>query len=425
VGNSRQLKFNRTNKILTYTNAENQYEYKVLVGIKELQTYNVTPEYIREDSYWVELYNPATKEPVFRSLVNADKSGYLFVNKPEGTAEEEPVIFNKDWTADLPEHITNAVTGVAPPPKTQNTTRRNTRFSMYNNYQGGALGLNRTNASRTNASRTNASRANATRKNAAAEAHRQEIAALQLAATTTLPRTFQESYKAMIRWTVDVPTWTEAAPASYRSVLLFIKPTPPGGVAASYLCVDNWANKSLRYIQPFAALESLYFNNDDGSMSQDNKANLQTLVSAFANIFQTSTASKNKAAPATFEDLNMPPINEAVKNLLCGKRTAQGDILLNPLSAQVLESAQTAVLASYTRHFDNAYQILGRLFTLGKTEVGEPMVKFSDEFTKNPGSARVVLETIIREARSVIASHYIEVETIYADAMKELVKSRA
>jgi hypothetical protein len=52
-------------------------------------------------------------------------------------------------------------------------------------------------------------------------------------------------------------------------------------------------------------------------------------------------------------------------------------------------------------------------------------VRFADAFAKNPGSARVVLEDIIREARSVIASHYIEVETIYSDTVKELSKPRA
>jgi hypothetical protein len=121
----------------------------------------------------------------------------------------------------------------------------------------------------------------------------------------------------------------------------------------------------------------------------------------------------------------MPPINEAVRNLLCSKKTAQGDVMLDPESARILESAQVAILAAYKSHFENAFELLTRLFTIGQTETGEQTVRFADAFAKNSGSARIVLEDIIREARSVIASHYIEVETIYIDTVKELSKPRA
>lgn len=431
LGGSGQLKYSKTTKLLTYTDPENQYEYKTLVGIKDLEEYNVGAEYSREGSYWVELYNPTTREPIFRSLVNADKSGYLFSIKPEGTKEEEPIIFNKDWTSELPEQIMTSITGVAPPPPPAGTgansqTRRNTtRFGPTYRAFGGSSGYpygnNTAGATRKNTVKSAA--------NIAAEAQRAEEAALQLAPTTTLPRAFQESYKSMVRWTLDISTWTEAAPASYRAVLLFIKPTLPAGAAASYLCVDNWTDKSLRYIQPFAALEALYFNKDDGTMTPENKEGLKTLVDAFIGVYQGVTPAKNAAKnsqkpPATFDDVYMPPINEAVRNLLCSKKTAQGDVMLDPESAQILESAQIAILSAYKTHFENAFGLLNRLFTIGKTETGEQTVRFAEAFAKNPGSARQVLEEIIREARSVIASHYIEVETIYTDTVKELSKPR-
>ena len=428
LGGSGQLKYNKTSKLLTYTDPENQYEYRTLVGIRELEDYNVGPEYSREGSYWVELFNPTTREPIFRSLVNADKSGYLFSIKPEGTKEEEPIIFNKDWTSELPEQIMTSITGVAPPPPSatglNGQTRRNIGYGMTYRHGGGGP-YNNNNTLR--ATRKNAVKSAA---NIATEAQRAEEAALQLAPTTTLPRAFQESYKSMVRWTLDISTWTEAAPASYRAVLLFIKPTLPAGAAASYLCVDNWTDKSLRYIQPFAALEALYFNKDDGTMTPENKDGLKTLVDAFISVYQGAAPAKNAAkntqkAPATFDDVFMPPINEAVRNLLCSKKTAQGDVMLDPESAQILESAQLAILAAYKSHFENAFELLTRLFTIGKTETGEQTVRFADAFAKNPGSARVVLEDIIREARSVIASHYIEVETIYSDTVKELSKPRA
>jgi hypothetical protein len=427
LGGSGQLKYNKTTKIVIYTDPENQYEYRALVGVKELETYNVGPEYMREGSYWVELYNTATKEPFFRSLVNADKSGYLFSVKPEGPKEEEPVIFNKDWTTELPEQITTSIQGVAPLPRSPNSqTRRNgSRLDPYGyTRSGGAYGFPyNVNNVQANTTRKNTAKSAA---NIAANTLRQEEASLQLAPTTTLPRAFQESYKSMVRWTLDISTWTEAAPASYRAVLLYIRPTLPAGAAASYLCVDNWTDKSLRYIQPFAALEALYFNKDDGSMTSENRAGLKALVDDFIGIYQGAAPPKNTQGkvPSTFDDVYMPPISEPLKALLCGKRTAQGDVMLDPVSSQILESAQSAILAAYKAHFENAYALLNRLFTIGKTETGEQTVRFADTFAKNPGSARVVLEEIIREARGVIAAHYIDVEHIYADTIKELIKPR-
>jgi hypothetical protein len=231
----------------------------------------------------------------------------------------------------------------------------------------------------------------------------------------------------MVRWTLDISTWTEAAPASYRAVLLFIKPTLPAGQAASYICVDNWIDKPMRFIQPFASLEALYFNKDDGSATPENKTALKDLVTRFNGIYHAVPTTNHVAVrePSTFEDVYLPNINDAIKNTLCSKRTAQGDILIaDPRVAAILESGQLAILNSYKTHFENAYAILNELFTTVKTETGETKVRFADKFAANTGSARTVLEEIIRRARSMIAGHYVDVEEIYSKVLNELAKPR-
>jgi hypothetical protein len=423
---SNQYRYNRVTKMLTYTDPETQYEYKVQVAVLDLEKYNIAPELMREGSYWIELYNPTTREPIFRSLINSDKSGYLFDVKPADSKEEKPVIFNKDWTTELAAQITAGVTGTAPPPKpTTNASRRNnSRYynSVYRSHGGGPYNFNNNLQGRRNSTRKNAPRTNTP-----VDPSKQEEIALQLAATATLPRPFQESYKAMVRWTLDISTWTEAAPASYRAVLLFIKPTLPAGQAASYICVDNWIDKPMRFIQPFAALEALYFNKDDGSATPENKTALKDLVTRFNGIYHAVPTAGQTAAkePSTLEDVYLPNINDAIKNTLCSKRTAQGDIMIpDPRVAAILESGQLAILNSYKSHFENAYAILNELFTTVKTETGETKVRFADKFVANTGSARTVLEEIIRRARSMIAAHYVDVEEIYSKILNELAKPR-
>ena len=426
LSGSNQYRYNRVTKTLTYTDPETQYEYKVLVGVLDMEKYNIAPELMRDGSYWIELYNPTTKEPIFRSLINSDKSGYLFDVKPADSKEEKPVIFNKDWTAELAAQITAGVMGTAPPPKpTTNASRRNN--SRYYNSAYRSRGGGPYNSNNNSYGRHNATRKNAPRTNTPINISKQEEIALQLAATATLPRPFQESYKSMVRWTLDISTWTEAAPASYRAVLLFIKPTLPAGQAASYICVDNWIDKPMRFIQPFAALEALYFNKDDGSATPENKTALKDLVTRFNGIYHAVPTANRVAVkePSTLEDVYLPNINDAIKNTLCSKRTAQGDILIaDPRVAAILESGQLAILNSYKTHFENAYAILNELFTTVKMETGETKVRFADKFVANTGSARTVLEEIIRRARSMIAGHYVDVEEIYSKVLNDLAKPR-
>lgn len=432
--NLNQYKYNKTNKTLIYTDPETNYEYRTLLQIFDIDTYNIDESLIREGSYWIVLYNPTNKEPIFRSLVNADRSGYLFATKPEaGEKQEEAVLFNKDWTTDLGEQITQQVPGKAPEPARNGTnrTRRGTYgYSRGNNFYGGG-DRNYPNATRNDRGRPlNTTRRSPTAMNnvaVAAAALKKQEEDLALSPTTTLPRTFQESYKSMIRFILDIPTWTEAAPGSYRAVLLFIKPTMPAGQASSYICVDNWAEKPMRFVAPYASLEALYYNKDDGTANPENKAALKNLASDFKKIFQINAppkAGERPGEPETFNDVYIPPINEAVKNTLCAKRTAQGEILLDQYGSSILESAQMAILESYKRHFETSFAILNELFKVESRPSEEPKVMFAEQFVRNPGSARGVLEEIIKKARGSIANHYIEVETIYSQAIQQLTKPR-
>lgn len=232
----------------------------------------------------------------------------------------------------------------------------------------------------------------------------------------------------MVRFILDIPTWTEAAPASYRAVLLYVRPTVPTSQASSYICVDNWSEKALRFVQPYASLEALYYNKDDGTSTPDNRAALKNLALDFKKIFQINAPAKpgdQLKEPETFADVYIPPVNEAVRNVLCSKRTAQGDVLVDQFAAAVLESAQMAILESYKRHFEVAFTILNELFKVDSRPSEEPRVMFADIFVKNPGSARNVLEDIIKRARGSIANHYIEVETIYSQAIQQLTAPRS
>jgi hypothetical protein len=387
---------------LVFTDQDDN-QYKVKISIQEPDTYKVSDELIKPNSYWI-LVDTTADKPLWRGLVYPDKKAWVFSATPD-TGIEDPVVFAENWTDDLPADL---LAGVTPQkPVKNNNTQKNRGVPRW-------YGGRRTRRMRGGQNIPKPPVPNTS---------------LNLSSSTTLPRAFQDSYRSMVKWSEDISTWTESAPASYREVLLYISPTAPTGAASSYLCVDNWADKKLRYIPPFASLEALYWNRDDGTADQENQVKLSYLVNELNTLYLQHTTVKpnlatKKNTPTSFMDISTPPVNEAIRNLFCAKRTAQGEVLLDPKFAPILLAAQTEIFELYKAHFDKAHELLTRIFlTSVRNSQGETKVTFSDTFTKSSKGARAELEDLIRETRGVIAAHYVAVETRYYGAIQELLNA--
>ena len=402
--NKPQFKYNNVDKTLTYkSNDETTYEAKL--AVEEMGAFPFDVSYIKTDSYWITLTNPKDNTYIFRILVNKDGSGYLFTSKPsENKKEEKAILFYKDWTTDLASNMITSLTGVKPPTKP---------VSNYNPWRG--FGGSKTKRRRRNTKKRGGAGNNitqgqtVTRKNARFE--------------STLPSKFQEIHKSIIDWQSKFTSWTDAAPASYRSMLLYSKPNMASSASTSYICVDSWTQKSMRNIPPFAALESLYFNRDDGTASYSNKEKLKNLVEDFRNLYSV----KPKNSTNTFEgfdDILIPPIPEKISSEICRLRTAYGDISPDNKYETILQNAQAKILNEFKTHFEDAYAILQMLFDLDtKDKKGGLIIKFSTSFVTNSKGARGALEDIIDIARSKIGYHYFQVESIYHKALQDVLSA--
>jgi hypothetical protein len=407
--NKPQFKYNNTTKILTYiSNDEMLYEGKF--AVEEMGTFPFDISYIKNDSYWITLTNPKDNTYIFRMLVNKDGSGYRFENKPrENDKEEKAIVFYKDWATDLASDMLRSLIGVKAyqKPKDLNYYYNPQRMIGYNRMMGGTRSKKHRNNKKlggSNISRTNSE--SITRKNTKT--------------TSTMPIKFQEIHKSIINWQSKFASWTDACPAAYRSILLYSKPNMAGLASASYFCVDTWTQKSMRNIPPFAALESLYFNRDDGTASYSNKEKLRNLVEDFRNLYSV----KPRNSTTNYEDFNdvlLPSIPEKLNSELCKLQTAYGDISPENKYSEILQVAQTKILDEFKRHFEDAYNILSMLFDLNtKNKKGELIIKFSTSFITNSKGARAALEDIIDIARSKIGYHYYQVESIYIKALKDV-----
>jgi hypothetical protein len=186
----------------------------------------------------------------------------------------------------------------------------------------------------------------------------------------------------------------------------------------------------MRNIAPFAALESLYFNKDDGTASPQNEAKLKKLTNDFIEIYtKVSPALRGTAPvtsePSTFNDVYVPPISDAIKSF-CLRKTTQGDVAVEASQAKILEKAQKDILTLYEKHFDTCYEILKHMFTVENQPNGEVKISFSDSLMSSTKGARNVLEeNFISFAAEAIATHYLDVERIYYKAIQDLIIARA
>lgn len=412
--------YDKLTNILTLT--LDKLIYKVKVVIKDLETYKISEEAtINSDPkgtmdlwYWVELVDPNKGITVHRALLRRGRgivkntngrpidrnvrdtslhrsgNAYIFDNVPPKDDEDTPNDYTEDWPAKLSTVIRDSGVTATPVPVQRNNnsgmTRRGVRFA---NYTGGAR---------------------KTRKMRGGE-------------LDSLPPKYQESYKSLVRWSQAFSTWTEAAPASYREVLLYIAPSAPSSPATSYVCIDKWAGKSMRSVPPFSALESLYFNKDDGTPTPENTAKLADLVKAFRTLYQQNSpppkVAPNTPKSNTFSDLYLPPVNSSINTLLCTWSTAQGEVMMKPAVANVFQKARDSIVGLQKAYFENAFSILKRVFTTSTNSSGQTVVNFSDEIEKSGKGARATLEEIISQARGLIAGHYLKIEEIYLAAIAE------
>ena len=90
---------------------------------------------------------------------------------------------------------------------------------------------------------------------------------------------------------------------------------------------------------------------------------------------------------------------------------------------QLLTEAQKELIDEHNKHFGVVYEYFKRIFVSGKDSKGELTVTLNKVFTKDSQGARAELENIIKDARGIIAQHYIAVEELYFSTINKILTS--
>ena len=425
VNENEQLKYLKSSNTLTYTMYNpNPSEYRLRIEIKDPDVYSVKdspPEYLmtpiltRPDTYWIEITNNyqqlRERMCIYRVLVDATGKCWRFANEPDLKEVEEDVFdgpYDK-WDYD----IESAINGSTLVPQTAPVVAAALPFgfqpfsSKFKLNQSKKANVKRNNLTAKNVKPTNTSK-------------------LVLSEKTQLPVQYQTTYKTMVKWweSVKMPDWPEAAPASFRATLLYNKPTLPTEYGSTYICDDIWANKNMRTVPPFAALEALFYNKDDGMPDNANIETLANLSVYFNTIYENASQGDSGRVKdptrsiKSFLDVYIPTDSTTIKSRICGNTSAQGEAQIDRAEiATILAQAQNDIIVKHKAHVDAAYAILRAVFVIGVVN-GETLISFTDEFTASTKGVRAHLEeVIIPTARDLIANHYIDVEEIYYKAL--------
>lgn len=416
-----QFKYDKATKKLSYTDSEG-FKYEALMEIEEPDKYQVVEENKVPDSYWIILKHPKSKAIISRRLVSKDGKAFIYSDVPDLTKGPESAYkLENDWTEDINNDMSlrGEVIGLVPSGQKKNGTNGLSRQTLEELARQGIplnVLLTRKGGGRKKHRRTKKHAGGALVKST------NQGAKPNFGPNTKLDKPFQESYTFIKNWSRAISSWSEASPASYRSTLLFIKPNVPSAAGTSYICVDNWAAKSMKQVAPFSALEALYRNNDDGTIGFDNKVPYRALLDKFTEVYQLFNGNKPVTkAINSFADIIIPKFDDKIIGRICSRSSPQGEVILEDKYNEILTSAQAELIKEHNSHFNVVYEFFKRIFISGKDIKGELVVSLNTIFTNDSQGARTALENIIREARGILAQHYIAVETLYYTTVYKLV----
>jgi len=247
---------------------------------------------------------------------------------------------------------------------------------------------------------------------------------VQLASTATSPAipislSQFNKYKSAIRGHTDDNQPTSAkdvtSPAFYRAFLLAT--AVRGKQITTTFCTDVWAGAMTDTI-PYALLQSLYYDNRQGGKTSESAEELNATASKFLN---TSIASATGATqgPYDFSQLRfIEPKTIASKFCSAGNRIANSDAQYN-----VLTNAHRKLRGLYDTHLGNVEKFVRKILSLKDMGYRKAhQIRVDPIFVTSQKGALDTLEGFIKEARTLLANHYLEVETTYKTAIIDISK---
>ncbi len=216
-----------------------------------------------------------------------------------------------------------------------------------------------------------------------------------------------------------------SSPAQYRAYLLASAIDAEGNLKTMY-CSDKWNGKRSTEVVAYSLLNSLYFDRLGESMETTTRNECIATVNGFMGSERVLTfygdATKTASDMQSFKDTRfakLPTQLDAfcLKHTNIGERqTHIGDVKL------ILTGAHGSLRDLYDAHLQSIVKfILTKVITPKSRGFSvAPEWQLNPAFVTDARGTKIVLEGLIKEARTMLASHYLAVEKIYRGALDKI-----
>jgi hypothetical protein len=216
------------------------------------------------------------------------------------------------------------------------------------------------------------------------------------------------------------------SPAALRAILLSTQvPAEFRNAILTKFCGDPWNRTSLASTPAYAFLEALfeYSPIPDGQTTDSGSLGKNTFLLAMTN----NGFVKKDPSSSDFKNVTFSQYESDVLYAFCKK---QSQHIEQANQKQVLTNSHKMLQQAYETHLQNIFTFLKTLFIADRDFVdalqmktyrgNKPILRIHPYFTEHPRGSLIALEEKIKEARQLLSKHYLEVETIYSQALKSL-----
>jgi hypothetical protein len=175
----------------------------------------------------------------------------------------------------------------------------------------------------------------------------------------------------------------------------------------------------------YSLLQSLFNDGVDGNPTNLSAESCRNWVKQFLGAGVVSDASASGSEAESFENVRFVKIPSALE-AFCKQKTIGARITNTEDDKRILKAAHKKLREVYDKHIENIVGIMRNVLSMRRNRVDPSDIKFqlNEIFVKDARGANAVLESIIGQARDVIAKHLLDVEMVYIGALVEMSRGK-
>ena len=205
------------------------------------------------------------------------------------------------------------------------------------------------------------------------------------------------------------------SPAFYRAYLLAAR--LDGAVLQTLFCQDMWSGRNVMGQVSYALLHSLYCTRQDGSIDSDTRQEYTEVMNSYLPYFEKTGEG---ASAVTLENLQFKARPRDL-DPICLKYVKGSRPITDPREIEILTQAHKNLHSLYENHITACVNVLSKVVSLDQEHgYSKPTINLEQIFVNNKDGAQTALDSVIKEARQLISTHFLQVESVYLNALNEI-----